>query len=99
MDLTREEIATKKRWGQTWLFSSLSNHRILWRVQTEFRVNWFLVYDATWEPRDNVPEEAKSGYFPNTRRASPPPLNEDGQSELVIGHALRTPHCYAATAP
>lgn len=80
-DATPGNIGTKKRSGETWLWSHLSDHRLLPYRQTEFRMHCSVLYYHTWEPPENVPEESISRYCAEHRPVSPrvgTPMNGDG---------------------
>ena len=51
------------------MFERIVAHRELGDGGLEFKVQWAGDWEPTWEPRENLPEEAVSRYFIRYRRA------------------------------
>lgn len=68
---TPSDLAKKTRTGETWLFTSILEHREKPDGSLEFRVDWEGDFAPTWEPRENLPEESISRYLAQYRRALP----------------------------
>ena len=66
-EATPADLADKLTSGPTWLFKELKEHRTTSDGSLEFRVRWDRPEDDTWEPRENLPEEAISRYFARYR--------------------------------
>ena len=89
-DATALDFARKQRSGQTWLFDKILNHRETGDNSVEFKIQWTGDYEPTWEPRDNVPEEAISRYFAKYKRKSQELRKRPGRAaKLRASRALR----------
>ena len=60
----------KKTDGPTNVVDRLLVHRIISDGILDFLGTWYGYTERTWEPRQNIPEERISRYFPQQRRTS-----------------------------